>query len=165
MISCWMAGSSAPDMPLQVVQAKATMPKPSRSSSLSSPASFRYKATVLEPGARDDLTQGLRTSPSWLALRARRPAAITLRGLLVLVQLVMAAMITAPSGSRPSASWARALSRSTAMPRAARSATGRRRCGLEGPARVRTTVDKSKCSTRSYWALARQSAQRPASLA
>jgi hypothetical protein len=36
-----------------------------------------------------------------LALRASRPAAITLRGLEVLVQLVMAAMITAPSGISP----------------------------------------------------------------
>ena len=39
--------------------------------------------------------------PSALALRASRPAAITLRGLLVLVQQVIAAMITAPSGISP----------------------------------------------------------------
>ena len=42
--------------------------------------------------------------PSRLALRASRPAAITLRGLLVLVQLVIAAMITAPSGILPGSS-------------------------------------------------------------
>ncbi|MNC19397.1 hypothetical protein D3C75_673280 [compost metagenome] len=104
MISCWITGSSAPDMPLQVVQAKATTPKPSCSSSSVKPASSRYSATVLEPGARDDLTHGLRVRPSLLALRASRPAAITLRGLLVLVQLVMAAMITAPSGICPGTS-------------------------------------------------------------
>ncbi|CFP60831.1 Uncharacterised protein [Bordetella pertussis] len=41
MISCWIFGSSAPLMPLQVVQAKATMPKPSFSRSGSRPASSR----------------------------------------------------------------------------------------------------------------------------
>src|SRR5256885_850473 len=87
MISCWILGSSAPLMPLQVVQAKATMPKPSCSSSVSSPASFRYSSTALEPGASEDLTQGLRTNPRRLALRASKAAAMTLRGLLVLVQL------------------------------------------------------------------------------
>ena len=98
MISFWMTGSSAPDMPLQVVQANATMPNPSFSSSARSLASLRYSSTVFEPGASEDFTQGLRVSPRAFALRARRPAAMTLRGLLVLVQLVMAAMITAPSG-------------------------------------------------------------------
>ncbi len=85
---------------------------------------------------------------------------MTLRGLLVLVQLVMAAMMTAPSGIRPG--W---FSTVPAMPRSARSATGRRRCGLDGPARVRTTVDRSKRSTRSYSAVLRLSAHRPAVLA
>lgn len=55
-------------------------------------------------GASDDFTHGLRTSPARLALRAINPAAITLRGFEVLVQLVIAAMITAPSGIKPSAS-------------------------------------------------------------
>src|SRR5690606_41537142 len=94
-------------------------------------------ATV-EPGANEVLTQGLRTSPSWLAFFATRPAATTLRGLEVLVQLVMAAMITAPSGIRPSFSSACAFSRLTAMPRSASAEVGRRRCGLDGPARLRT---------------------------
>ncbi len=98
MISCCIAGSSAPDMPLQVVQAKATTPKPSFSSSGSSPDSRRYSAPTRDPGASEDFTQGLRLRPSLLALRASSPAAITLRGLLVLVQLVIAAMMTAPSG-------------------------------------------------------------------
>ncbi len=89
-------------MPLQVVQAKATMPKPSFSRSPSRLASFRYSSTAFEPGASEDFTQGLRVRPSLLALRASRAAAITLRGFEVLVQLVMAAMITAPSGMVPS---------------------------------------------------------------
>ncbi len=42
--------------------------------------------------------------PGRWPLRATKAAAITLRGLLVLVQLVMAAMMTAPSGIRPWAS-------------------------------------------------------------
>ncbi len=149
MISCWMAGSSAPLMPLQVVQANATMPKPRRSSSDFSPASSRYSATAREPGASELFTQGLRTRPARLALRASRPAAITLRGLEVLVQLVMAAMITAPSGNRPSASWARAAARFPAMPLAARSAVAIRACGFDGPAMLRPTEDRSKCSVRS----------------
>ena len=50
-------------------------------------------------GACEVLTCGLaRQAQRLRALRASRPAAITLRGLLVLVQLVMAAMMTAPSG-------------------------------------------------------------------
>ena len=121
MISCWIAGSSAPDMPLHVVQAKATMPKPSCSSSVSSFASSRYSCTAFEPGASDDFTHGLRVRPRAFALRASNPAAMTLRGLLVLVQLVIAAMITAPSGIRPGTS-----SHLPAMPRAARSDVGRR---------------------------------------
>ncbi len=102
--SFWITGSSAPLIPLQVVQAKPTMPNPSCSSSGSSLESSRYSCTALEPGASEDFTHGLRVRPRRFALRAMRPAAITLRGFEVLVQLVMAAMITAPSGSRPSAS-------------------------------------------------------------
>src|SRR5690554_2352823 len=115
-----MTGSSAPLIPLQVVQAKPTTPKPRFSSSGSNPASLRYISTVLEPGAREDFTHGLRVRPSLLALRAMRPAATMLRGLLVLVQLVIAAIITAPSGILPSSS-----SHLLAMPRSASSEVGR----------------------------------------
>src|ERR1700712_1166508 len=145
MISCWITGSSAPDIPLQVVQAKPTTPNPSCSSSLVSPASSRYIATVLEPGASEDLTHGLRVRPSLLALRASSPAAMTLRGLLVLVQLVMAAMITAPSGIWPGTS-----SHAPEIPFAARSLVATRACGFDGPAMLRTTLDRSKLKTRSY---------------
>jgi aconitate hydratase len=114
-------------------------------------------ATVFEPGASEDLTHGLRASPSLLALRANRPAAITLRGLLVLVQLVMAAMITAPSGICPGTS-----SHCPEMPLEARSLVATRACGLLGPAILRTTLDRSKVRPRSYCAPLRSSAHRPA---
>ena len=144
-------------MPLQVVQAKATMPKPSCSSSVSKPASSRYSCTALEPGASEVFTQGLRTKPRAFALRASRPAAMTLRGLLVFVHEVIAAMMTAPSGISPGVSV-----HGAAMPRAARSEVGRRLCGFEGPAMLRTTVLRSKCNVRSYSAVRRLSAHRPA---
>src|SRR6201996_2062141 len=99
--SFWITGSSAPDMPLHDVHAYATTPKPSASSSGSSPASSRYSVTAFEPGASEVFAHGLRVRPRRFALRASKPAAIILRGLLVLVQLVIAAMITAPSGIRP----------------------------------------------------------------
>src|SRR5690606_13448869 len=108
--------------------------------------------TALEPGASDDLTQGLRVRPRALALRASSPAAITLRGLLVLVQLVMAAMMTAPSGIRPGS-----FSTTPEMPRSASSAVGTRRCGFDGPAILRVTEDRSNFRTRSYWAVWRLS--------
>src|SRR5690606_42077042 len=115
-------------------------------------ASARYMRPTLEPGAQEDFTQGLLTSSSSLALLASRPAATTLRGLEVLVQEVIAAIITAPSGIRPFFSSSRALSRFTAMPRSCRSEVATRRCGLDGPATLRTTDGRSNSSTRSYWA-------------
>ncbi|CSB44719.1 Uncharacterised protein [Vibrio cholerae] len=45
-------------MPLQVVQAYATIPKPSCSSSESSPASCKYNLATFEPGAKEVFTQG-----------------------------------------------------------------------------------------------------------
>ena len=131
-------------MPLQVVQAKATMPKPNFSNSCFKPASSRYNSTALEPGASEVLTHGLRVRPKRLALRAKSAAAMTLRGLLVLVQLVMAAMITAPSGIFPGTS-----SHLPAMPLAASSVVATRACGLDGPAMLRTTEERSNLSTRS----------------
>ncbi len=57
---------------------------------------------LFEPGANDDFTQGLRTKPSSFALRANKPAATVLRGLEVLVHEVIAAIMIAPSGIKPS---------------------------------------------------------------
>ncbi|CFP60834.1 Uncharacterised protein [Bordetella pertussis] len=102
----------------------------------------------------------MRVRPARLALRASSAAAMTLRGLLVLVQLVMAAMITAPSGICPGVSC-----HGPAMPRSASSVVATRLCGLEGPAMLRTTDDRSKRSMRSYCAPARSSAHSPACLA
>src|SRR5690606_29337748 len=107
-----------------------------------------------------DLTHGLRTRPRALALRANSPAAITFLGLLVLVQLVIAAMMTAPSGMRPGS-----FSTTPEIPAPASSVVDTRRCGLDGPAILRTTDDKSNVSTRSYRAVFKLSAHRPACLA
>src|SRR3990167_2591602 len=126
-------------------------------------ASFRYSSTAFEPGASDDFTQGLRVRPSLLALRARSAAAITLRGLEVLVHEVMAAMITAPSGIVPSP--AAGICHWPAMPLAARSLVATRACGFDGPAMLRTTLDRSNSRLRSYTAFFRLSDHRPAVLA
>ena len=120
---------------------------------------------TFEPGANDDLTQGLRTRPSSLAFFAIKPAATTLRGLEVLVQEVIAAIITAPSGMCPSASCALQAAKSLAISFAAKSAVAKRRCGLEGPARLRPTLDKSNSITRGYCASTKSSAQSPVCLA
>src|SRR5579872_6686781 len=63
---------------------------------------LRYSVTTLEPGASEVFTQGLDVRPFVWALRARRPAATSTAGLEVLVQLVMAAITTAPSLSSKS---------------------------------------------------------------
>ena len=55
--------------------------------------------TASEPGASEVFTQGWLVRPSARALRASRPAPISTLGLEVLVQLVIAAIITAPSFS------------------------------------------------------------------
>ena len=106
------------------------------------------------------LTLGDRATISNMTPEFGATAAMTLRGLLVLVQLVIAAMMTAPSGIWPGTS-----SHGAAMPRAASWEVGRRLCGFDGPAMLRTTDDKSNRSTRSYSAVARASDHRPASFA
>ena len=55
--------------------------------------------TTFDPGASDVLTHGLRRRPRSTALRASRPAPSITDGLEVFVQLVMAAITTAPSSS------------------------------------------------------------------
>ena len=52
--------------------------------------------TTSEPGASEVFTHGLRERPRCTAFFASRPAAIITAGLLVLVQLVTAAMTTEP---------------------------------------------------------------------
>jgi hypothetical protein len=53
----------------------------------------------LEPGASDDFTHGLRSIPRSTAFLASRPAASITAGFEVFVQLVMAAITTAPCSS------------------------------------------------------------------
>jgi len=53
----------------------------------------------LEPGASEVFTHGFTLSPFFTALRASRPAASMTPGFDVLVQLVIAAMTTAPCRS------------------------------------------------------------------
>jgi hypothetical protein len=53
--------------------------------------------TTFEPGASEVFTHGLVVSPLATAFCASRPAASITLGLLVLVQLVIAAITTAPS--------------------------------------------------------------------
>src|SRR3546814_14935465 len=72
------------------------MLKPSASRAAVSPDLLRESVTTCDPGASDDLTQGLRVRPSARAFRATRPAAISTDGLEVLVQLVIAVMTTSP---------------------------------------------------------------------
>ena len=116
---------------------------------------------TFEPGANDVLTQGLRVNPNSLARLATSPAATTLRGFDVLVHEVIAAIITAPSGISPLASCALQASKFLAMFFEAKSAVAKRRCGLEGPAKLRHTVDKSNSITRGYCASTKSSAHKP----
>src|SRR5438046_9079826 len=58
--------------------------------------SVRSRVTTFEPGARLVFTHGRTPSPRATALRARRPAASITEGFEVLVQLVIAAITTAP---------------------------------------------------------------------
>src|SRR3954464_14031977 len=63
---------------------------------MSSPEARRYSVTTFDPGARLVLTHGCRVRPRSNAFFATRPAPIITLGFEVLVQLVIAAMTTAP---------------------------------------------------------------------
>jgi hypothetical protein len=125
--------------------------------------------TTCEPGARLVFTQGRLVRPRWRAFLASRPAATSTEGLLVFVQLVIAAITTEPwksSCSFPSSLNFADLGRPSAdLPfaasRAARSfsMTSRalakaallllrltRSCGRRGPARLGSTVERSSSS-------------------
>ncbi|MNZ17129.1 hypothetical protein D3C78_341150 [compost metagenome] len=84
-----------------------------------------------------------------------------LRGLEVFVHEVIAAIMIAPSGIKPS----ERFSTTPAIPFSFRSAVETRACGFDGPAMLRVTVDRSKRSTRGYSALVMSVAQRPISFA
>ncbi len=57
---------------------------------------LRYSVTMREPGASEVLMCGCTFRPASTAFFASRPAASSTLGLLVLVQLVMAAISTSP---------------------------------------------------------------------
>src|SRR5204862_91213 len=63
------------------------------------PAALRYSVTTFEPGARLLFTHGLRVRPRSIAFFATRPAPIMTLGFDVFVQLVIAAITTAPWSS------------------------------------------------------------------
>src|SRR5262245_55420712 len=108
-----------------------------------------------EPGARLVFTHGRVVSPRRRALRARRPAATSTAGFDVFVQLVIAAISTAPSDSSKdlppdvTAVWpvAFGLTRARSAAICARLAwyaafevrSGTRSCGRFGPARLGST--------------------------
>ncbi len=103
---------SGPELPMQVVQPKPTILKPSLSSDFCRPALTRYSATTCEPGASEVLTQGATFNPLATAFCASRPAPIMTLGFEVLVQEVMAAITTSP--------WPRSKSSSSTLKRLAR---------------------------------------------
>ncbi len=120
--------------------------------------------TTFEPGARDVLTYGGTRRPRATALRARRPAPSITDGFEVLVQLVIAAMTTAPwpivaLAPATSSGTVRAASFSASpKPRSLTGAvsdlrnaaficeSGTRSCGRFGPARLGSTVERSSSS-------------------
>ena len=143
------------ELPMQVVQPYPTTLKPSCSRSSSRFVLVRYSVTTFEPGARDVFTQGLDLRPFAAAFLATRPAATITAGFDVFVQLVIAAMRTAPS-----VSWNVSLPLLTAgvgvvPPRssltgsmscsnlAAALRSGIRSCGRFGPARLGSTSPRS----------------------
>ncbi len=87
---------------MHVVQPYPTSEKPSASSGSIRPARSRYSVTTFDPGARLVFTHGRRVSPASTASRASSPAPSMTDGFDVFVQLVIAAITTAP-WSRPSA--------------------------------------------------------------
>ena len=110
------------------------------------------------PGARMRLTHGLAASPRSRAFLAVRPAATIIAGSVAVVQLVMAAMASAPWPTvwvEPSAQvTSQVRERSTPWPlaasskRALRPAGVVRLCGRDGPASESSTWERSSSMTR-----------------
>src|SRR3569833_1075464 len=107
LASIW--GERAPELPIQVVQPNPTIPNPSASRSSSSPERRRYNSAAGEPGASEVFTQGGGRRPLWRAFLASSPAAMSRRGSEVLVQLVIAAIATAPLGGLPAIAYVNAV--------------------------------------------------------
>src|SRR4030095_3359497 len=90
------SSGNGPLLPMHVVQPYPTRLKPSMSRYTSRPDLRRYSVTTFDPGARLVFTHGCRLSPRSPALFAPSPAPIITLGFEVLVQLVIAAITTAP---------------------------------------------------------------------
>src|SRR5258706_3306751 len=97
------SSGNGPLLPMHVVQPYPTRSNPSVLRYGDSPAASRYSVTTFEPGARLLLTHGFRINPRSTAFLATRPAPIITLGFEVFVQLVIAAMTTAPWSSSASA--------------------------------------------------------------
>src|SRR3954468_21215176 len=83
---------------------------------MSSPDLRKYSVTTFEPGARLVFTHGFRVRPRSNAFFATRPAPIMTLGFDVFVQLVIAAMTTAPCSSADVATGASATAADDAPP-------------------------------------------------
>ncbi len=81
---------------MQVVHPYPTTLKPKSDKSVVRPLASKYSVTTLLPGARLGLTHGLIVMPLDLAFLAISPAETMTLGLLVFVQLVIAAITTSP---------------------------------------------------------------------
>src|SRR2546430_9245696 len=90
------SSGSGPLLPMHVVQPYPTRLKPSASRYVSRPDLRRYSVTTFDPGARLVLTHGCRFKPRSTAFFATSPAPIITLGFEVFVQLVIAAITTAP---------------------------------------------------------------------
>ena len=114
---------------------------------------------ALLPGASTHFTHGRGLRPASAAFFATRPAASIMEGSVAVVQLVTAAIASAPwvsSQVAPSRSTATCRPRSsprsshTARKRSWASASGMRSCGREGPAIERSTAPRSNSTTSAY---------------
>src|SRR5579862_1315561 len=105
--------------------------------------------TTRDPGARDVFTHGLTESPRSTARLAISPAATSTWGLDVFVQLVIAAITTFPSLTSPASFTAAARGFRPSAVRKARPAPANATlsCGRDGPARLGTTVERSRSTT------------------
>src|SRR4030081_2598878 len=93
------SSGSGPLLQMHVVQPYPTRLKPSASRYVSSPDFRKYSVTTFDPGARLVFTHGCRVNPRSTAFFATRPAPIITLGFDVFVQLVIAAITTAPWSS------------------------------------------------------------------
>src|SRR4051812_31345735 len=83
---------------------------------MSRPDFFKYSVTTFDPGARLVLTHGCRFSPRSTAFFATSPAPIITLGFEVFVQLVIAAIPTAPWSSAVATAGASASAAPAARP-------------------------------------------------